>query len=50
MTAMLQMGLKDKSESLAQRERQVDQECPERKEIVVLMVTPEILVLSVTME
>lgn len=49
-TAMLQEGLKDQTETLVLREKQVDQGCQERKEILVPWEALEILVLLVTVE
>lgn len=47
---MLKEGLKDQTETLAQREKQADQGCQERKEMLVPWATLEILVLLVTVE
>lgn len=50
MNVLLQMGLKETTETLALRENQVDQGCRERKEILVRRAALEILVLLVTVE
>lgn len=49
-TAVLQVDLKDKKETPAIREKQVDQGCQERKEILVPWAALEILVPLVTVE
>lgn len=50
LTVMLLEAPKDQTATLALREKQVDQECLERKEILVQWETLEILVLLVTVE
>lgn len=50
LTALLLEGTKDQMETLVLREKEVDQGCQERREILVMWAGLATLVLSVTVE